>query len=81
MQCFKGYKHGQIRGGRGSGPPFIAHVVGFLTLGLKLDLDPPGTSFFACKPKMDPPPLSKILDPPLISIVIFQLQTFLERSA
>ena len=51
--------------GRGRGPPFFfAHVVGFLTLGLKLDplLDHP---CFACKAKMAPPPLSKILDPPL----------------
>ena len=30
-------------GGRGSGPPFLGHDVGFLTLGPKLDplLDPP----------------------------------------
>ena len=34
--------HGRIQG-EGSAPPFFAHVVGFLTLGLKLDplLDPP----------------------------------------
>ena len=52
---------GRIRGGgggRGSGPPFLAHVVGFLTWGLKLDplLDPP---CFACRPIMAPPPLLK----------------------
>ena len=41
-------------GARGSGPPFLTHVVGFLTLGPKLDplLDP---LFFACRPKTDPP--------------------------
>ena len=39
-------------GSRGSGPPLLGHdvaIVGFLTLGPKLD--PP---FFACRPKMDP---------------------------
>ena len=43
-------------GGGVEGPPPLAHVVGFLTLGLKLDrlLDPPPFFFFACKPKMDP---------------------------
>ena len=52
-------------GGGGVRPPFFAHDVGFLTLGLKLD------------PLLDPPPLfllvnlrwtpfSKILDSPLI---------------
>ena len=51
--------HGRIQvGGQGvRPPPLFAHVVGFLTLGLKLEpLLPP---LFACKPKMDPPPLSK----------------------
>ena len=48
---------GGSRGGsRGSAPPLLGHDVGFLTLGPKLDplLDPP--LFFACRPKMDPPP-------------------------
>ena len=38
-------------GSRGSGPPLLGHDVGFLTLGPKL-----GPPFFACRPKMDPPP-------------------------
>ena len=40
-------------GVRGVRTPFLAHVVGFLTLDLKLDplLDPP---YFACRPIMDP---------------------------
>ena len=41
------------RGGQGSVPPILAHVVGFLTLGSKLDplLDTP---LFSCRPNMDP---------------------------
>ena len=47
---------GRIRGGGGPGgpdPPPFAQVIGFLTLGLKLDPPP----LFACKPsyKMDHP--------------------------
>ena len=46
------------RGGRGSAPPFLAHVVGFLTLGLKLDplLDPPP---FLLVDRRCPPPFQK----------------------
>ena len=48
----------------GQDPPLLCHDVGFLTLGPKLDprLPPP---LFAGRPNLDPPPLSKILDPPL----------------
>ena len=50
----------------------LCHDVGFLTLGPKLDplLDPP---FFACRPNLDPLPLSKILDPPLLVQVLNDL--------
>ena len=46
-------------GGKGAGPPFLGHDVGFLTVSPKLVplLDPP--PFWACRPKMDPPPLFK----------------------
>ena len=68
-------------GGGGQGPPFLDHVVGFLTLGLKLDplLDPP---FFACRPKMDPPPFQKsrirpctdtLFDPQCLIIIPIQI--------
>ena len=69
-------------GGGGGGfqgvrTPLLGHDVGFLTLGPKLD--PP---CFACRPKMDPPPLSKILDPPLTRdialIYVFSLFTVKE---
>ena len=58
----------QREGGQGVWPPLLFHDVGFLTLAPKLDprLDPP---FFACRPNLDPPPLSKILDPPRIPCV------------
>ena len=51
-------------GGRGPPPLFLAHYVGFLTLGPKFDplLVLPS---FACRPKMTLPPFSKIMDPPL----------------
>ena len=53
-------------GSRGSGPPLLCHDVGFLTLGPKLDprLAPPFllVDLIWTPP---PPPLSKILDPPL----------------
>ena len=52
----------------GPEPPFLAHDVGFLTLGPKLEpfLGPPVC--FACRPrsKMDPPFFAKILDPPMV---------------
>ena len=55
---------GRIRGGgsRGSGPPFLAHDVGFLTLDPKLDPLLPPPLFFLL---VDGPHFSKILDPPL----------------
>ena len=53
--------HGRIGGGGVQGVrtiPFLAHVVGFLTLGPKLDplLEPP---VFACRPQNKMPPLFK----------------------
>ena len=52
-------------GSRGSEPPFLAHVVGFLTLGLKLAplLPPP---LFLLVDLSWTPLFSKILDPPLV---------------
>ena len=66
--------HGRIRrgggGSRGSGPPFLGHDIGFLTLGPKLDPSWTPPPFFACRPKMDPPPFEQILDPPLYGMLI-----------
>ena len=61
------YNHGRIQLGGGQNP-FLAHYVGFLTLGPKLDplLEPP--PFLLVHLRWTP--FSKILDPPLITIII-----------
>ena len=56
-------------GSRGSGPPFLAHDVGFLTLGPKSSWTP-HLFFFLLGDLRWTPPLSRILDPPL-NIVLF----------
>ena len=56
--------HGRIQGGGAGGP---ASLFGprcrLFNIGPTIG-PPPGPPFFACRPKMDPPPLSEILDPP-----------------
>ena len=47
----------------GLDPPFVPRCRLF-NIGPKIGL-PSGPPFFACRPNLDPPPLSTILDPPL----------------
>ena len=54
--------------GGASPPPPLAHVVGFLTLGPKLD-----PLFLPVDLRWTPPPFSKILDPPHNIIVTLRL--------
>ena len=45
-------------------PPPFGPRCRLFNIGVKIG-PPPGPPFFACRPKMDPPPPFKILDPPL----------------
>ena len=55
--------HGRIQGGAGVWTPPLLAPFWLFDIGPKVG-PPPGPHLFACRPKM-PPPLSKILDPPL----------------